>query len=165
MLEAWPGARYDPDADSVAVAAAGQERRRERAAADAQAAEQRAERELRDWALRRAEHLLELAQAGRLDASVPVEPDVWPILRHRSEDGVQQIDAWMVKALANRSGALADPGVVAAARQALPQRVTAHAALLEALDTVGEGAGDVSFADEIAQSAPEATEHSPAGSP
>lgn len=71
VLEGGPGARYDPDTDPVAVAAVHQERRREGAAADARAAGRRAEREHRDRVLRRAEDLLDLAQArgvGRLGA-------------------------------------------------------------------------------------------------
>ncbi|MFI6376561.1 hypothetical protein [Streptomyces sp. NPDC050546] len=66
---------YDPGSDPVALVAAEEMHRREQAAADAVEAARRAERERRDAALRRAEDLLELAQAGKLDASVPVEAD------------------------------------------------------------------------------------------
>ncbi|MFJ8470053.1 hypothetical protein [Streptomyces swartbergensis] len=62
-------------------------------------------------ALRRAEDLLDLAQARKLDASVLVEadaPHVWRMLCGRSPAAVRQVDAWMARALAARCGALAD---------------------------------------------------------
>jgi hypothetical protein len=65
----------------------------------------------------------------------------------------------MARALAARSGALADAGVRAAAREELPQQVSAHAALLEALAGTGREVfgPDVSFIGTLARSAPAAT--------
>lgn len=65
LMEGRPGARYEPETDPVGAAAADQERRLERDAADARVAARRAEQELRDWALRRAEDLKDLAKAGK----------------------------------------------------------------------------------------------------
>jgi hypothetical protein len=163
LLDSSEGARYDPESDPVAAAAAEEMRRRERAAADAQEAARRAERERRDWTLQRAEDLLDLAQAGKLDASVLVEgddPHVWRMLYGRSPAVVRQVDAWMARALAAGSGALADPDVRAAAWEALPQRVTAHALLLQALvDTTGGSVSeDLPFVGALAEAAPGATE-------
>lgn len=163
LLESSEGARYDPETDPVAVAAAEEVRRREQAAADAQEAARRAERERREGALRRAEDLLDLTQARKLDASVLVEaddPHAWPMLNGRSPAAVRQVDAWMARALAAGSGALADPDVRAEAWEALPQRVTAHALLLQALanTTGGPVNEDLPFVGALAEAAPEATE-------
>ncbi|MFJ8469580.1 hypothetical protein [Streptomyces swartbergensis] len=163
LLDSSEGARYDPETDPVAVAAADEVRRRERAATDALEAARRAERERREGALRRAEDLLDLARARKLDTSVLVEaddPHVWRMLCGRSPAAVRQVDAWMARALAARSGALANPHVRAAAWEALPQRVTAHALLLQALadSTAGSLPEDLPFAGALAEAAPEATE-------
>ncbi|MEU0730648.1 hypothetical protein [Streptomyces sp. NPDC006140] len=163
LLESSGQAGYDPESDRVAAAAAEEMRRRERAAADAREAARRAERERREGALRRAEDLLDLAQDRNLDASVLVEaddPHVRSMLCGRSPAAVRQIDARMARALTARLGALADPGVRAAAWEALPQRVTAHAALLKALagNTAGFLPEALPFAGALAAAAPEATE-------
>ncbi|MEU0451784.1 hypothetical protein ABZ322_01800 [Streptomyces sp. NPDC006129] len=161
LLESSGQAGYDPESDRVAAAAAEEMRRRERAAADAREAARGAERERREGALRRAEDLL--AQDRNLDASVLVEaddPHVRSMLCGRSPAAVRQIDARMARALTARLGALADPGVRAAAWEALPQRVTAHAALLKALagNTAGFLPEALPFAGALAAAAPEATE-------
>ncbi|MEU0389012.1 hypothetical protein [Streptomyces chartreusis] len=113
--------------------------------------------------MRGAEDLLDLAQARQLDASVLVEgddPHVWRVLCGRSPAGVRQVDAWMARPLAADSGALPDPGVRAATWEALPQRVTAHALLLQALanGTGGSANEDLPFVGALAEAASEATE-------
>jgi hypothetical protein len=159
LLVASPGTHYTPEDDPVAVAAIDQERDREQAALDTQLAAQQAEKERRDRTLKRASELLDLVQARQLDASVPVQaddPEAWRMLRGHSPAAIKQIDAWMAQALAARSGALSDDAVRAAAQATLPQRVTAHAALLETLDATGRS-GDLPFVGVLAQAAPEAT--------
>lgn len=155
LLTSPDATRYVPEDDPLFVAAVESEREREQAAADAQFAAQQSEAERRDRALRRAEDLLDLVGARKLDSSVPVcadDPEAWRMLRGRSPAAVAQLDAWMAQALAARTGAFADDGVRAAAYDTLPARVTAHAALLTALGS----SGDLPFVGVLARSAPEA---------
>jgi hypothetical protein len=80
------------------------------------------------------------------------------MLTGRSPAAVRQVDAWMARALTVRSGAIADADVRAAAWEALPQRVTAHAALLQSLadSTAGSVTEDLPFVGALAEAAPEA---------
>ncbi|OQD51951.1 hypothetical protein BM536_037130 [Streptomyces phaeoluteigriseus] len=163
--EASPDTSYDPQADPVAIAAAEGQRWREQAAADARAAARQAEKELRDWAILRAENLLDLAQARKLDAAACAEaddPSLWRLrmLYGRSPAVAAQVDIWMAKALATHSGVMADPTARVAAQETLPQRVTAQAALLEAMTTMsgGPASPELLFVGPLAPAALEAPE-------
>ncbi|MEO3976765.1 hypothetical protein [Streptomyces sp. CAU 1734] len=155
---------YRPAGDPVVAAAETALAAREEAARAAKQAAEEDRKARRHWALRRAHALLDLAQADRLDASVPVtadDPGAWPMLTGHNPMAVARIDGWMARALAGRSGALSDPAVRTAALAALPERVTSHAALLEALTTPHPGtcvsADELEFLGELARAAPEAT--------
>lgn len=153
--------RYDPAGDPVAVAAVEEAARRERAALRAREAADQEARDRRDRALRRADELMDLARAGTLDDRVPSAPEdaaAWRWLRGHPRNTVARVDAWMARAVASRAGAMADPLTRAAALDVLPRRVTAHAALLEALAAAGCPVGqDSAFPGVLAEAATEAT--------
>ncbi|MFE7131911.1 hypothetical protein ACFVIM_13705 [Streptomyces sp. NPDC057638] len=72
------------------------------------------------------------------------------MLARRDPFAVARIDTWMARALADRSGALADDTVRTAVLAALPDWVRSHAALLQALTTTRPSPSAPGVGEELA---------------
>ncbi|MEV5432430.1 hypothetical protein [Streptomyces sp. NPDC052701] len=121
------GGVYDPETDAVVQDELAADRR-------AEESEQQRLQEQQQLAAR-ADELVALARAGRLDRSVETrsgDEAARDILFHRG-DYHPVVDGWLAQALADRSGHYADPAARTAAAGSLPVAVRAHAVLLAAL--------------------------------
>lgn len=141
-----------PYADAVVQEELAEDRRR-------QETEQRRRQEQQQLA-DRAEELVALARAGRLDRTVASRPgdEAARALLDDRDYRVAAVDAWLAHSLATHSGHYADPTVRATAASSLPGLVRARAALLAALARTGEPVdGDLEFVGRLAQADPAAT--------
>lgn len=153
QLLAATGGPYDPDADVVVQEELAEEQRRK-------VAEQQRLQEQQQIA-DRADELVALAGAGRLDptvASRPGDEAARALLDENRDYRVAEVDAWLARSLADQSGHYADPAARTAAVGSLPAPVRAHAALLAALARTGAPVdGDLEFVGRLAQADPDAT--------
>ncbi|MFI8784434.1 hypothetical protein ACWIGB_15650 [Streptomyces albidoflavus] len=152
QLLAATGGPYDPDADVVVQEELAEDRRRE----EAEQQRRQEQQQLAD----RADELLALAGAGRLNRTVASRPgdEAARALLDDYDDRVPAVDDWFAHALADRTGHYADPAARAAAVGSLPASVRARAALLAALARTGAPVdGGLEFVGRLAQADPDAT--------
>ncbi|MFE7614297.1 hypothetical protein [Streptomyces sp. NPDC057496] len=153
QLLAATGGVYDPDTDPVVQEELAEDRRRE----EAEQQHRQEQRQLAD----RADDLLTLAGAGRLDRTVASRPgdEAARALLDDYDYRVPAVDDWLAHALATHRGHYADPDTRTAAATLLPAPVRAHAALLAALARTGAPADDseLEFVGRLAQADPDAT--------
>ncbi|MFG2668859.1 hypothetical protein ACGFY6_32055 [Streptomyces sp. NPDC048387] len=153
QLLATTGDPYDPDADVVVQGELAEDRRREEAA--------RQHRQARQQVADRADELVALARAGRLDRTVASRAGdevARELLDDRGDYYTGAVDDWLAHALATHSGHYADADARTAAATLLPPPVRARAALLAALARTGAPVdGELEFVGRLAQADPGAT--------